>query len=90
MKRLLPLMVVFSILVAFGGTLVFLWDQSRPEPEPRRTVVVERGDVVVKTVATGAIEPRVEVAIKPAVSGVISALHVEPGEHVEVGDLIAE
>jgi len=90
MKRLLPLMVVFSILVAFGGTLVFLWEQSRPEPEPRRTVVVERGDVVVKTVATGAIEPRVEVAIKPAVSGVISALHVEPGQHVEVGDLIAE
>lgn len=90
MKRLIPLLVVFGVLVAFAGTLVFLWEQSRPEPEERRTVLVQTGDVVLKTVATGAIEPRVEVAIKPAVSGVVSALHVEPGQIVEVGDLIAE
>jgi HlyD family secretion protein len=89
-KRFVPLLVVFSVLVAFAGTLFFLWEQSKPAPEERRTVVVEQGDIVLKTVATGAIEPRVEVAIKPAVSGVVSALHVEPGQHVEVGDLIAE
>lgn len=90
MKRLLPLLAVLGVLLAFVGTLLFLWKQSQPEPEQRRTVTVERGDVVIKTVATGAIEPRVEVAIKPAVSGVVSALHVEPGQLVQTGDLIAE
>ena len=90
MKRLLPLAVVAVILLAFVGTLGFLWEQSQPEPEPRRTFTVTRGDVTLKTVATGAIEPRTEVAVKPAVSGVVAALHVEPGQQVELGDLIAE
>ena len=90
MKRVLPLVLVAGILLAFVGTLGFLWEQSRPEPEPRRTFTVERGDVTLKTVATGAIEPRTEVAVKPALSGVVAELYVEPGQQVALGDLIAE
>lgn len=47
-------------------------------------------DLVTKTVATGKVIPRREIAIKPQVSGIISELFVEPGDHVKKGDLIAK
>src|SRR5690606_5035260 len=47
-------------------------------------------DIVKKAVATGSILPRREVQIKPRVSGIIHVLHVEPGDVVKEGDLIAE
>jgi len=51
--------------------------------------VPEKRDIVVKTVATGAIVPRVEVEIKSRVSGVVEELLVEPGAKVAIGDLLA-
>lgn len=40
-------------------------------------------------VATGQVEPRDEVLIKPQISGIISALHKEAGNMVRQGDVIA-
>ena len=90
MKRLLPVFFVFFVVLAFAGTVVFLWQQSQEEPVVFETTQATIMDVVKKTVATGAINPRTEVAIKPAVSGIVSALQVEPGDTVARGDLIAE
>jgi len=90
MRRiLLPLLLGFGVLFAFVATLGFLWTQSREEPEEIVTLSPEMGDVTVKTVATGAVVPRNEVAIKSRVSGVVEALEVEPGDRVEAGDLMA-
>ena len=44
---------------------------------------------VKKTVATGAIEPRKEIEIKPQVSGIIEELFVEAGTMVRKGDVLA-
>ncbi len=91
MRRvLLPLLLVFGVLATFCGTLGFLVSKSRPVPEDVQLVEVKQADIVLKTVATGAIVPRVEVEIKSRVSGVLSRVHVEPGELVAQGDLIAE
>ncbi len=89
-RRLGPLLVVALVALAFLGTVAFLWDRSRQRPEAVQTTAPQVRDIVRKTVATGAIVPRTEVAIKPRVSGVIAALHVDPGQVVAAGDLIAE
>ncbi|MCA9495029.1 MAG: efflux RND transporter periplasmic adaptor subunit [Myxococcales bacterium] len=90
MRRiLLPLVLVPGVLLAFVATVGFLWWQSLPETEELVLVSPEVTDLVLKTVATGAIVPRVEVDIKSRVSGVIAELDVQPGEHVDQGDRIA-
>jgi HlyD family secretion protein len=89
MKRALPVLIVTAVLLAFVGTLVFLWSQSREEEVVFETTTPFFTDIVKKTVATGAIVPRNEVAIKPRVSGIIDAIEVEPGAEVERGDLLA-
>jgi HlyD family secretion protein len=90
MRRvLLPIVLVGGVALAFLLTLGFLFVNARPEPEEVEIVVPEKRDIVVKTVATGAIVPRVEVEIKSRVSGVVDELLVEPGEDVATGDLIA-
>ncbi len=47
-------------------------------------------DIVKKTIATGSIVPRKEVALKSQVSGVVDELYLEEGADVRVGDLIAK
>jgi HlyD family secretion protein len=69
--------------------VVYLYEKSRDKPEQFATEKPQRGDVVNKTVATGSILPRREIAIKPRVSGVIEKLFLEPGMPVKAGDEIA-
>jgi HlyD family secretion protein len=89
-RVLLPIVVVIGVGFLFLCTLGFLVYESRPEAEVVEITTPEVGDLVLKTVATGAIVPRVEIEIKSRVSGVVDALHVEPGAAVKAGDLIAE
>lgn len=91
MRRiLLPVSVVGGVVGLFLLTVVWLFVQSRPVPEELKLVEPAKADIVLKTVATGAIVPRAEVEIKSRVSGVVQALHVIPGQQVTRGDLIAE
>jgi HlyD family secretion protein len=89
LKRVLGFLAVVGLLGLFASTLGFLWWKSRAPPEVFDTLTPAHQDIVVKTVATGAIVPRVEVDIKSRVSGVIATLAVEPGDLVAAGDLIA-
>lgn len=90
MKRMLPAAIVVVIGVALVATLAFLGMKARQEPVEYRTVSPEVADIVKKTVATGSIVPRHEVAIKSQVSGIVDQLAVEPGDEVGKGDLIAK
>jgi HlyD family secretion protein len=89
MRKLVVVGVVGAILVAFTGTLAFLWTQSGTEPASFDLERPERRDIVRKTVATGAIEPRLEVQIKPQVSGILEELFVEPGQPIDKDATIA-
>lgn len=89
MKRLIPLLGAAGVLVAFVATIVFLVWKAREVPEEFEVKAPFRADIVQETVATGAIVPRTEVAIKSRVSGVVDALPVKPGDQVQIGDLIA-
>ena len=90
MKRLIPMLIGLGVVGAFGSTLWFLYQKSQEEPVVHETEAPAIMDILDKTVATGAVVPRREIAIKPRVSGVLRTLHVEPGDHVEAGTLLAE
>jgi HlyD family secretion protein len=79
-----------GVVALMVGTMWFLYVKSRP-----RAAVVETDrplltDILKKTVAAGAIQPRKEVEIKPKVAGILKKLHVLPGDQVKRGDLIGE
>lgn len=86
----LPVLLVLGVAFALVSTLGFLVWKSQEADVVYETVSPEPADIVLKTVATGALVPRTEVALKSRVSGVVHALLVEPGDLVEVGDLVAE
>ncbi|MCG8418309.1 MAG: efflux RND transporter periplasmic adaptor subunit [Proteobacteria bacterium] len=90
MKRVIPLLIVLFVLGAFVGTLWFLYQKSQEKPVVFATQTPRIADIVKKTVATGALVPRKEIEIKSRVQGIIDKLHVEPGQPITKGDLIAD
>jgi len=90
MKKVLKIFLIVLIIGAFGGTLYYLYDKSKEEPEVFQTEKPFYTDIVKKTVATGEVVPRKEIEIKPQVSGILYKLYVEPGDVLKEGDLIAK
>lgn len=70
-------------------TFYFLWKQSQPAPIVYELITPQQRDIVKKTTATGSVEARNQVEVKPLATGVISQLMVQPGKHVNQGDIIA-
>lgn len=54
------------------------------------TVTLEIADLEKTTVATGKVEPRDEVLIKPQISGIISEVYKEAGQTIKQGEVIAK
>ncbi|MGK0384072.1 MAG: HlyD family secretion protein, partial [Bacteroidia bacterium] len=90
MKSFIRILVVVIILGGFGYTLWHLYDKSQEPPVVFETDKAFRRDIIKKTVATGTISPKKEVAIKPRVSGIIEKVYVEEGQMVKNGDAIAK
>ncbi len=90
MKTFFKIFVGIILLAVFAYTLYYLYEKSQSKPVVYTTVSPYTETIIKKTVATGAIVPRKEIAIKPMVSGIIEALYVEAGDKVKKGDLIAK
>jgi HlyD family secretion protein len=90
MKKFLSILVGALFLVGFAGTFYYLYSKSQEEPVVFATETPSMQTIIQKTVATGSVVPRKEVAVKPQVSGIIERLAVEPGDKVKRGDLIAQ
>lgn len=84
--------IVFLVLVGLAviGTFYFLWKKSQPVITVYELVEPKTGTVETKTVATGKVEPRDEVLIKPQMSGIISEVLKEAGQSVKAGEIIAK
>jgi HlyD family secretion protein len=89
MKKVLKIAGLILIGLFVIGTFVFLWQKSRPKVTTYNIESVSRGDIENRTVATGRVNPRNEILIKPQMSGIISEVHKEAGETVQAGDIIA-
>lgn len=90
MKKIIKiaLVVIFVGVIIFG--FIYLYQKSKEKDVIYETKNPTIETIVQKTVATGKVIPRKEIAIKPQVSGIISELYVEPGNFVKKGDLIAK
>lgn len=89
MKKVFRIILIVVLAGLFIGTFVFLWKKTRPVKTMYETVIPVRTTISKFVVATGQVEPRDEVLIKPQISGIISALHCEAGSMIKKGDVIA-
>ena len=90
MKKVLKIALGVLFLLLLVGTFVFLWNKTRPEKEVFAIVKPHIDTLEKRAVATGKVEPRDEVLIKPQISGIISEIYKEAGELVQQGEVIAK
>ena len=86
---ILKTLVGLALLCLLFYTLFFLYSKDQEKEVIFDTSQAEVSDIFKKTVATGAINPREEIDVKPRVSGVIREIYVEAGDKVKKGDRIA-
>jgi membrane fusion protein, macrolide-specific efflux system len=86
-----PKLILLVIVILLG--LIFIWRSffATDENEPVYTTeAVTRGDIENLVTATGILQPQDYVDVGAQVSGILKKLHVEVGDEVKVGDLLAE
>ncbi|MDD3108810.1 MAG: biotin/lipoyl-binding protein, partial [Alistipes sp.] len=90
MKKVLKIAAGVLFLLLLIGTFVFLWNKTRPEKVVYNIMQPKIDTLEKQAVATGKVEPRNEVLIKPQISGIISEIYKEAGERVQKGEVIAK
>lgn len=90
MKKVITIVILIILAASFIGTGYFLYQKSAAPPVVYETDSLFVTNIIKKTVATGSIVPRKEIALKSQVSGVVETLYVEAGEIVKQGQLIAK
>lgn len=90
MKKFLKITLLVLLAAGIIGTFVFLWMKSRPKVVVYETVTAEMADLQKTTVATGKVEPRDEILIKPQISGIIDEVYKEAGQSIRKGEVIAK
>jgi macrolide-specific efflux system membrane fusion protein len=82
---------VAAVLALSLGTYAwFAWAKSAERAQPLATAVVQKGDLEDTVSATGTLQPRDFVDVGTQVSGQVKKLHVEIGDIVDKGQLLAE
>ena len=89
MKKSVTIITLLVIVLAFGGSMYYLYQKNAEDPTVYETEQPSKQTIIKKTVATGSILPLEEVLIKPNISGVIEEVFVEGGDYVKSGDLLA-
>ncbi|MCF8378068.1 MAG: efflux RND transporter periplasmic adaptor subunit [Bacteroidales bacterium] len=89
MKKFLRILLLVIILGGFVWTIYFLYKKSQKLPDVFAIESPFISNIERKTVATGKVVPRIEIEIKPQVSGIVQKIYVEEGKMIREGDLIA-
>lgn len=90
MKKTFKILLWCLAVLLVGYTFYYLWKQSQPEEICYELLKPEVRTLVKQTVATGKVEPRDEVNIKPQIQGIVTEIYRETGDHVQAGDPIAK
>ena len=90
MKKILKIALWSLLGIGVLATFFYLYQKSQPKIVKYQIEQVKTGTVEKRTVATGKVEPRNEILIKPQMSGIISAVYKQAGDNVTAGDVIAK
>lgn len=90
MKKFLKIFAIVIVCAVFVATFVYLFINSKGKEDKYSLQYPSTETIERTTVLTGKIEPRDEIDIKPQISGIISEILVEAGDHVNNGDIIAK
>jgi len=86
-RRLAIIGGAVAVVAVFG----FMAARNGGKPiDPSRLAAVEKGDLARSVVATGKVQPLTKVEIKSKASGIVERLHVEYGDRVKEGQVLAE
>lgn len=89
MKKYIKYIVFIVIGLLFIQTFVFLYKKSQPKKEFYEVVEPQMKSIERTTIATGTVEPRDEVAIKPQISGIIDEVYKVAGQNIKKNEVIA-
>ena len=89
MKKKTLWMTVGAFVIAAGAAAMIV-SGGKEELQEVQTATINRETIVQTVNATGRIQPKTQIRISADVSGKIIALHVEEGDWVEKGKLLAE
>lgn len=90
MKKVILSILGILFLAICLGTTYYLYQKDKKPTEIFKTENAEIKDIIKKTVATGTIEPRREVLVKPQISGIIEKIFPKAGDLISKGDVIAK
>jgi HlyD family secretion protein len=76
---------ILVVPLVYFGAKAYL----KPKPKTERSETVTRGDVEIKVVETGTIEPLRKVEVKSKAGGRVVRLHVDEGAVVQAGQILA-
>jgi len=89
MKKILKYALLALVGAVVIYTFYFLYSKSKPKEVIFELVEPEVHTITRRTVATGKVEPRFEILIKPQINGIITELFKEAGQMVRSGETIA-
>lgn len=90
MKKFFKIAILILIGALFLWTFVFLYNKSKPKVKVYETVTPAIASLEKSTVATGKVEPRDEILIKPQISGIVDEVYKEAGQKIAKGEVIAK
>jgi macrolide-specific efflux system membrane fusion protein len=90
MRKALASILVAVLLAGGGYGAWYAWARSADQAPAQATAVAQKGDLEDTVSATGTLQPRDYVDVGTQVSGQLKKLHVEIGDRVEKGQLLAE
>jgi len=88
MKKKIGVLLAVAIL-AGGAWFGWTWYQKKNEAPPFREVRVNRGDLDISVLATGAVKPENRLELKPPIAGRVESIMVEEGQRVQQGQVLA-
>lgn len=88
-RKWLYIGIIVTLVVLIGAGVLFA-GKSGNKIDPSKLSDVTQEDIAKSVVATGKIEPITKVDIKSKASGIVKKLHVDAGQTVKAGQVLAE